>query len=577
MSDKLNDLLARRGFYWQSFDAYKGMVEAGGFYDYGPLGVGLKRNIMNKWYKTFIVPYMDFTIEVETPIIMPKIVFEASGHLENFTDFLVTCNKCGRKYRADHLVEDELRKKGVKIKTEGLDEHHLDELISQYEIRCPNCGGDLGNVQRFNLLFQTVIGPYSNNLGFIRPETAQGMFIDFAKLYELSNRRLPLAVAQMGKVGRNEISPRQGLVRLREFSQMEIELFFDPQSPSCPHLDDVRDVKIRILPETDVAKGLDAPHEVGIKEAVEKGYIVNEWMGFYMGLATVFLNELGVPLDKQLFIAKLPEERAHYAKAVFDQVVLTDRFGWLEVSGHAYRTDYDLSRHAKYSGQDLSAYRDLETPRIKKIVKLSPNPVKIKERFGSDAGRIIKYIHDNAEKVLNDIETIGKSIFGEFEITRELVYISEQERKIFRERFMPHVIEPSFGIDRLLYVTLENAYMERNGKPLLKLPPDIAPIKVAVLPLIKKDPYPAIGKRIWSMLVSNGIEAVYDDGDTIGSRYVKYDEEGVPFAITIDDQTPKDGTVTLRDRDTTAQVRISIDSLVSDISLRINRKRTIPT
>ena len=569
MSDKFNDLLNRRGFFWQSFDAYKGMVEAGGFYDYGPLGVGLKRNIINKWLRTFVVPYMDFTIEVETPIIMPKIVFEASGHLENFTDFLVTCSKCGRKYRADHLVEDELRKRGVKIKTEGLDERRLDELISQHGIKCPNCGGELGNVQRFNLLFQTTIGPYSSNLGFIRPETAQGMFIDFAKLYELSNRKLPLAVAQVGKVGRNEISPRQGLVRLREFSQMEIELFFDPLNPTCPYLDDVKDVKIRILPEDDVAKGVNTPREVGVKEAVEKGYIVNEWMGFYMGLATVFLNELGVPVDKQLFLAKLPEERAHYARAVFDQVVLTDRFGWLEVSGHAYRTDYDLSRHAKYSGQDLSAYRDLQTPRVEKEVRISPNPIKIKEKYGNDAGKIIKYIYDNPDKVLRDIESTGKSVFEAFEISREMIYIGEQERKTYRERFIPHVIEPSFGVDRLLYVTLENSFVERNGKYVLRLPPDIAPIKVAVLPLIRKDPYPAIGRRIWSMLVTNGIEAVYDDGDTIGSRYVKYDEEGVPFAVTIDDKTPTDNTVTLRDRDTTSQVRVPIDSLVSTISSKL--------
>ncbi len=232
-------------------------------------------------------------------------------------------------------------------------------------------------------------------------------------------------------------------------------------------------------------------------------------MGFYMGLATVFLNELGVPLDKQLFLAKLPEERAHYAKAVFDQVVLTERFGWLEVSGHAYRTDYDLSRHVKYSGQDLSAYRDLQVPRIEKEIRVSPpNPVKIKEKYGGDAGKIIKYIYDNPDKVLRDIESTGKSVFEAFEISREMIYISEQERKTYRERFIPpHVIEPSFGgVDRLLYVTLENSFVERNGKYVLRLPPDIAPIKVAVLPLIRKDPYPAIGRRIWSMLVMNGIE-----------------------------------------------------------------------
>lgn len=460
-----------------SFEIYRGKAEVGGFYDYGPLGVELKRNIIEKWRRVFIYPYQDFIVEVETPIIMPKIVFEASGHLEHFTDAIVECTKCGRKYRADHLIEEELGRRGISIKTEGLSLEELDGLIRKYNIRCPVCGGELGSVKPFNLLFQTTIGPYSDNIGYLRPETAQGMFVSFPRVFNLMGRKLPLGIAQIGKVGRNEISPRQGLIRLREFTQMEIEFFFDPENAKCPYLDEL-DVKLRIVPEKDVAAGVKEPREFKPREAVESGVVPNEWMAFFMGLATIYMNELGIPPDHQYFLAKLPEERAHYAAASFDQMVYSERFGWVEVSGHAYRTDYDLSRHAKYSGYDLTVERRLTTPKEVVEVRVYPNPQRIREIFGNEMPKVMQAIGKADPRWLaNELSSKGKAVIDGYTITSDAVFIREERRKVHVERFIPHDVEPSFGVDRIVYVTLEHAYTEVNGKPLLRLPPDIAPIK----------------------------------------------------------------------------------------------------
>ena len=573
--EKFLELMSEGGFFYPSFEIYRGKAEVGGFYDYGPLGVELKRNIIEKWRRVFIYPYQDFIVEIETPIIMPKIVFEASGHLEHFTDAIVECTRCGRKYRADHLIEEELGKRGISVRTEGLGLDELNELIRKYGIKCPVCGGELGEVKAFNLLFQTTIGPYSENIGYLRPETAQGMFVSFPKVFNLMGRKLPLGIAQVGKVGRNEISPRQGLIRLREFTQMEIEFFFDPENPRCPYLDEL-DVKLRIVPEKDVAAGIKEPREFRPREAVESGVVPNEWMAFFMGLATIYMNELGIPLDHQYFLAKLPQERAHYAAASFDQMVYSERFGWVEVSGHAYRTDYDLSRHMKYSGYDLTVERRLSTPKEVVEVRVYPNPQRIRDAFASEAPRVMQAISKADPRwLVNELNSKGVVVVDGYSITRDMVFIREEKRKVFVERFIPHDVEPSFGVDRIIYVTLEHAYTEIDGKPVLRLPPDIAPIKVAVLPIIKKDEYVSIGKRIFREFSRAGVRAVYDDDGTIGSRYARYDALGVPFAVTIDDKTPIDNTVTIRDRDTKAQVRVSINDVVSIIIDAVLRKLTI--
>ncbi len=566
-SELLMEYLITRGFVWPSFDIYRSIVEVGGFYDYGPLGVELKKNIIEKWRKVFVYPYQDIMYEIETPIIMPEIVFKASGHLEHFTDYVVECTKCGRKYRADHLVEEVLSSRGIHIKTEGLTDKDLEKLIIEHSIKCPHCGGELSSVYKFNLLFKTTIGPYSTNVGYVRPETAQGMFVSFCRVFDLAGRRLPLGIVQIGKVGRNEISPRQGLIRLREFSQMEIELFFDPENPKCPYIEDVRDVNVRVVTEDEARRAYEEnrdpkPSEFKVYELVERKIVPNEWMAFFMALSVVYLNELGIPIDHQYFLAKLPEERAHYASYAFDQMVYSERFGWIEVSGHAYRTDYDLSRHEKFSGRELRAERKLEKPLEIEEVRVYPNPGKIREVYGDKARDVMKII-SNLDRDKIDILRSGNSIRIEnFEITPEMVFIKVEKRKIHTVKFIPHVVEPSFGIDRIFYVTIEHAFnVVEGGKILLKLPPDIAPIKVAILPIVKKSPYTDIGMKIFRELSRKGLKVVYDDDGSIGHRYSKYDEIGVPIALTIDERTVEDNTVTLRDRDTKAQIRVKIDDV----------------
>ncbi len=577
-TEMLMEYLIYRGFIWPSFEIYRSIVEAGGFYDYGPLGVELKKNIIEKWRKVFVYPYQDIMYEIETPVIMPEIVFKASGHLEHFTDYVVECTKCGRKFRADHLVEEMLLKKGIHIKTEGMNEKDLEKLIIEHSIKCPYCNGELSNVYKFNLLFKTIIGPYSNNIGYIRPETAQGMFVSFPRVFELTGRKLPLGIVQIGKVGRNEISPRQGLIRLREFSQMEIELFFDPENPKCPYIDEVENLRIRVVTEDEARKALDEnrdprPVEFSVKEIIERKVVPNEWMAFFMALSVIFLNELGIPTDHQYFLAKLPEERAHYASCAFDQMVYSDRFGWIEVSGLAYRTDYDLSRHEQYSGRELRAERRLDKPIEVEEVRVYPNPKKIREVYGEKARDVMKVIA-NLDNLKIRILQSGSSIkVDNYEITPDMVFIKVEKRKIYSSKFVPHVVEPSFGIDRIVYVTLEHAFtVVDNDKVLLRLPPDIAPIKLAILPIVKKSPYTDIGIKIFRELSRRGLRVVYDDDGSIGSRYSKYDEIGVPIALTVDERTVEDNTVTLRDRDTKTQIRVKLDQ-VYDIVSRVIQNR----
>ena len=246
--EKIVQLAKRRGFFWPAYEIYGGVR---GLIALGPLGVLLKNNIIEKWRKIFIIPNQDFIVEIETPILTPEKIFIASGHVEHFTDYIVECLRCGRKYRADHLLEEVLGMEGL----EKYSERELTEIVRKNNVKCPECGGELSEVRKFNLLFKTTIGPYSENIGYARPETAQGMFTEFHRVHLIEGRKLPLGIAQIGKVFRNEISPRQGLIRLREFSLMEIELFYDPLNPSCKKLSEVENEELNIITAEMIRKG----------------------------------------------------------------------------------------------------------------------------------------------------------------------------------------------------------------------------------------------------------------------------------------------------------------------------------
>jgi len=557
--EKVVELAKRRGFFWPAIEIYGGVR---GFLDFGPLGVRLKQNIANKWRKFFIDRHQDFIVEIETPIIMPEIVFKASGHLEHFTDYIVECKSCGRKYRADHLIEEETELKGL----EKLNAEELMKLIKKYEIRCPECGGELSEVKKFNLLFKTTIGPYSDNIGYARPETAQGMFLAFKRMYEIMRRSLPLGIAQVGKVFRNEISPRQGPIRLREFTIMELELFFDPKEPSCPLLDKVKDVRINIM-RYNSEKVLN----MTIEEALVSKIVSTEWLAYFMGVGQEFVESLGIPKDKQVFVEKAPEELAHYAVQTFDQCVELSRWGLVEVAGYAYRTDYDLTRHMSYSGADLRAFKEYEKPiiRRRKVIKPKLNVIGpiLKSRTKEIVARLSSL---DPAYVAKELEERGFIEIGDVRIAREMVEIEEIMVKETGRRFIPHVVEPSFGLERLVYATLEYAYTEKEGRIVLKLPPDIAPIHVAVFPLIQNNELIKKAKEIYSLLIKEGFKVIYDESGSIGKRYARADEIGVPVAITVDGKTLEDDTVTVRDRDTWNQIRVKVEEISKILSAIIS-------
>lgn len=477
MYDKILEIASRRGFFWPSFEMYGGLS---GFITYGNLGTKFKRNIEDLWRTFFIKPQI--ILEIDDPIINPEKVFSASGHLEHFKEYLVECSVCSNVYRADHLVEEQLKIEHA----EALGSDEVVKLLKKSEIKCPQCGGMLKEPTMLLTMFKTKIGLKGGEMAYGRPETAQGMFVNFRRGFQHARERIPFGLAQIGKALRNEISPRRGIIRLREFTMMELEFFFDPKQETCPWLDEVADEEISIITEEMGERDEKTQIKEKIKNLFSKGCVKTEWQAYFMGVSKKFLESLGIQEDKQRFRAHLPNERSHYSAQTYDHEVFTEAWGWIEVAGHAYRTDYDLKAHQKGSGVDLSVLR-------------------------------------------ND-----------------------------SSRFIPYVIEPSFGLDRLVYVTLESSYKRRKDRNIFALPKRLAPVKISVFPLVSKDGLPEKAREVYNLLLDSGLIVDYEEGMSIGKMYARSDEIGVPIAVTIDYQSLEDETVTLRDRDTWVQVRQKI-------------------
>ncbi len=532
------EIAKRRGFYWKSYEIYGGLS---GFYDYGPMGALLKENILRVWKKEFVVK--DGVLMLDGPNIGPELMYIASGHAEKFTDYMVKCKKCGHAFRADELL------KGIVENPEKLDEQGIKRAIEEHNVKCPDCGGDLTDPERFHLMFPTKVGLDKN--AFLRPETAQGIFVNFPIMYRLHREKLPFGVAQIGKGFRNEISPRQGLLRLREFNMAEIELFVDPYEEKLPG--EFTNVKLHLI----TRKGEDI--DLSAREAIEKG-IVSPYIAYYMGKITLFLDKIGIDLKRVRFRQHFKEELAHYARDTWDCEILLSS-GWTEVIGIADRGDYDLRRHMTYSGRDLTALRRFKEPKKIKLKKLKPRMEILGPMFKGEAKKIAELIEE-MEYVEGDIEVEidGRRV----KIPRDGYEVSVIEETIGGERFIPHVIEPSFGVDRLLYSVLEHSYGERedSGYKVLKLRPKIAPVKVGVFPLMPKDNLDTLAMEILQKLRKSGINSYYDDSGSIGRRYARADEIGVPFCITVDYHSLKDSTVTVRERDTAQQKRVPIEKLV---------------
>ncbi|MGC8569254.1 MAG: glycine--tRNA ligase [Nitrososphaeria archaeon] len=535
---KLDDVLSlakSKGYFWPSFEIYGGVS---GFYTFGPMGITLMNGIQDLWRHLFKVRFG--FIELSAPNIMPYQVLKASGHVDNFKDPMAECRKCGFKYRADHL----LKESGIQV-SEGAGAEELESILNSSRVRCPKCGGTEWSVKLYLNMFETNIGPYANSKGFLRPETAQGIFVEFNQLYSYSREKLPMGVVQIGPGFRNEISPRQGLIRLREFHMMELELFFDPEDEQAPELPE--DDRLMLLHEKVRESGV--PEALTPKEAYERGIIRTRWMAYFLYLSKKFLNALGVPDDRQRFYEKVGAERAHYSAQTFDHEVLIDELGWIEVAGFAYRTDYDLKSHMSASGTEMYAVKR-RVISTKQSVMINRDELKKRENW--------QQLINLQPEVRDDGVYLGdvKLREGEYRI------IQEVEREEIR-KFVPHVVEPSFGLDRLMLVTLYYAYGKREGRNVLSIPKHLLGNLVAVLPLVTKEELTSKALEVREVLLRSGFEVVYDDRGYIGKRYARLDEAGVPFAVTIDSQTLQDDTVTVRDRDTWAQTRVKISELAT--------------
>jgi glycyl-tRNA synthetase len=354
---------------------------------------------------------------------------------------------------------------------------------------------------------------------------------------------------------------------------MEVEVILDPDKlDDCINFNKYKNLQIRLL-TAKMQENKKKPLEISLQEALNRNLIINKWMAYFMGVSKNFISGLGIPDDKQLFREQLPYERAHYSKQTIDLQVHLDGQGWSEVAGHAYRTDWDLSRHTEYSGVDLSVFKKYDKQKkIKKII-IIPNKSLIGPKFKGDAGKIISELSKlDGKLVKKRLEEQGFIKIHNHEIDSKFLDFKEIEDTVSGEKFIPHVIEPSYGADRLVYATLEHAYSEKEGRIVLKLPINLAPIQVMVYPLVEKDDLPKIADKIYERLLSQGFRVDIDHSGSIGRRYARSDEIGVPIGITIDYQSREDDTVTLRDRDTWHQKRVKINDLVKLLNDYFNKR-----
>ena len=552
--DKMTNISAKRGFLWPSFEIYSGVS---GFTDYGPLGASLKNNIMQKWRKQYVSG--EGFYEIEGPTVMPKEVLKASGHVDNFTDPMTKCESCGEVYRADHIIEE-----AIGQDVESLENSEMDEIVKENNIKCPECGGDLANIWDYNLMFKTQIGAKGNKVGYMRPETAQGIFILFKRLERFFRGKLPFGAVQLGKAYRNEISPRQGVIRLREFTQAEAEIFLDPNNKTTPKFSQIED-EVLYLSSQEVQENDTEPLEITAREALDKGIVANEMLIYQLYLARKFLNEIGIPNEVLRFRQHLAGEMAHYALDCWDVEVKTDKYGWVEIIGIADRGDYDLSSHSEFSNDELYVFQEYDEPKTVQKTVVKPNLSKFGPVFKGDSPKVKQAIEEaDPQDIISALNDNGKYVIEldqTYEVSEELLIIEEVEELVTGEKIIPHVIEPSFGIDRILYSVLLHSFTESEEKDYFKFEKCIAPVQVGVYPLVKKDGLPEIATELKNTLRENGFTVEYDEGNTIGKRYARADEIGIPLAVTVDYETKEDNMVTVRNRDTEAQERIPIAEL----------------
>ncbi|MFC7135882.1 glycine--tRNA ligase [Halobaculum litoreum] len=562
------ELAKRRGFFFGANGAYGGVA---GFYTYGPNGAAVKDNLESAWRDRFTV--RQGNMEIEAPTIMPEAVFEASGHLDGFDDMLVECPECGESHRADHLIEDNT---GIE-EAESLPIAEVKELIREHDLRCPTCDTPLADepVEDFNLMFETSIGPGSGQPGYMRPETAQGIFVEFPRLKEYARNRLPFGVTQIGPAYRNEISPRKGIIRVREFTQAELETFIDPETDEPP-LHEVEDVEVRLYSAEAQEADDGGITTTTVGEAVAEGVIASDWVAYYLGVAQEWYQRIGVDTDRFRFRQHLPGELAHYAADCWDA---ESEVGgdWIEITGFAYRSDYDLTKHADHSGESFTVFKQYDEPKTVERATVDPDMATLGPEFGGDAGAVAEALRTLAERDPDafDADEVEVEVDGDsYTVDTDVANFSVETVTENGEHITPHVVEPSFGVDRIVYTVIEHAYrvdeVDGEERTYLALDPEMAATDAAVFPLVSNDDRLLdLADEVTADLRAAGLAVEYDDSGSIGRRYRRQDEVGTPFCVTVDrDGIEGDGpdTVTVRERDSARQVRVPVSAVADEIA-----------
>ncbi|KAE8100350.1 hypothetical protein FH972_018257 [Carpinus fangiana] len=588
--------LERRLFYIPSFKIYRGVA---GLYDYGPPGCAVKSNVLAYWRQHFVLE--ENMLEVDCPCVTPEVVLKASGHVEKFTDLMVKDEKTGTCYRADHLLKDfcnEKLQKDLSITPEKaaelkrvlavLDDLSAEELgskIKEYGITAPETKNPLSDPYPFNLMFQTSIGPSGVSPGYMRPETAQGIFVNFKDLYYYNGNKLPFAAAQIGQAFRNEISPRQGLLRVREFTLAEIEHFVDPENKAHPKFSEVANLEFLMFPREEQMSGHSAKR-IPLGEAVSRGIVNNETLGYFIGRVYLFLTRLGIDKNRLRFRQHLANEMAHYAADCWDAEIECS-YGWIECVGIADRSAYDLHAHSEKSGVPLVAQEKFPEPREVEKLVISPVKKDLGLAFKGNQRMVVEALEAMNEKEALEmkytLESKGEMEFyvctleKEVTIKKNMVTISREIKKEHQRVFTPSVIEPSFGIGRIIFCLFEHSFYMRPSKAgdehlnVFRFPPLVAPIKCTVFPLVQNQKYEEVSKVISQSLTSAGISHKIDiTGTSIGKRYARTDELGVPFAITVDSTS----SATIRERDSKDQIRVNVEEAATVVKDVTDGRRT---
>ncbi len=491
--EELESLCKRRGFIWQSSEIYGG---ESGFYDYGHLGAALKDSWEEEWKDHFLSLDENYHM-IYTPNILPHRVLDASGHVDHFSDILIECERCGTSYRGDHLIEGETGENA-----EWMGKEEIKDKIMELDLSCPNCGGEFSDPVDFNMMFPVQLGTKGKNSGFLRPETAQGTYINFRREFRALRKKMPLGLATVGRVFRNEISPRQGVYRLREFEQAELQIFFLPEIHKEIFQERYEEMdKEKKGMEVNIQRpDWDEERKIEVDELDRE---LNDLPIFYLyhlvEMYSFYIHRMDLDQEKIRLRELGDDEKAFYNKIHFDlEVELESLGGWKEITGLHYRGDYDLRKHQDESGDKMS--------------------------IPTDEGRKI-----------------------------------------------PHVMELSFGVDRNVWALLETGY-HSNDRDWLDFPDSIAPFQVAVFPLVRKDGLPEKSREVFELL-RDDFRAKWEKSGSIGKRYARNDEIGTSYCLTVDYDTMEDDTLTIRDIDTSEQIRVPISQLKETLDDLVKGKK----